>query len=286
MKRKIKIIIILALILINIPVKAETKYERGDLRCPLNLPSNVKCYETKNNQGVVTKVDLVYGSLEKNGDIQITKTVTKKLDELGHYYVKFNIKGKNVSQKKSAEKAYIALVLDYSKTIKSKISTVQSAAQTFARTLIPSNENGSSNYYLKLIQFATNSYDVTNGFKNSNFDKVGFRGYNNLGGHKSYIDKALGQVNFPKGDEKKFVVIFGDGRYWSPNDTNPGTAKSRAKSLKNMGVSIYGIRYDGSSLGSKLTWNSACRNAGCSSGSTYKTCDTKMMQQLVMQVVI
>ena len=83
MKKQVKLIILIVLILISIPVKAETKYERGDLRCPLNLPSNVKCYETKNNQGVVTKVDLVYGSLEKNGDIQITKTVSKIPDDLG-----------------------------------------------------------------------------------------------------------------------------------------------------------------------------------------------------------
>ena len=290
MKRKIKIIIILALILINIPVKAETKYERGDLRCPLTLPVNVKCYETKNNQGVVTQVDLVYGSLEKEGDIQITKTVTKKLDELGHYYVKFNVKGNNVSQKKTAGDVYIALILDFSETIKNQISSVQKGAQTFASTLIPSNENGSSNYYIKLIQFSSKSVDVTKGFKNSNFANTTFKTFNELGvkesdgktHYRSHIETALGQVAFPKGDEKKFVVIFGDGRYWSNDDSNPGLSVSRANELKKLGANIYGIRYDGKSLKSTLSKRKWAGNAGCKPDEcSYEEADKRMMKKLV-----
>ncbi len=274
-------LVVLTILIPFINVSADSSPQIGDLRCPTTLDTNVKCYPHTNSAGVVTSVDLVYSSTTEEGELEITKTVTKKMEQLGHYDVQFKVKGKDITQKKTAGKVYVAMIIDVSVTASGIKDKAKKAAATFARTLIPDSENDISNYYIKLIQFATKA-KVQRDFKNRNFgENISY-----VGGlkTKSYIDEALKLVQFPSDAEQKYIFIFGDGRYWSSEDTNPKTAVNLANKFKQNGVKIYGIRYKGSCQNSKIcrvSSKSNARNAGCKLESTYMTCDTTMMKKLL-----
>ncbi len=288
MKKIVKIIFYLLIVVtISIPcfmvinTKADTKEkaEKGDLRCPLELDENVTCVPKYSSNGKVSGVELTY----EDADIVVKKIVTKK-STLGRYDVEFRVRGKGKEQIKTMAPAYIMVVVDMSATISGKISNMKSAVKTFGRTLIPNND-GTSNFYLGLIQFASN-VSVRQKFKNTNFNNTSFLGYNSGGlGKKSHVEKAYSKANSLFKDVPanalKYLLIFGDGRYWSNADTDTGKIIPNANTLKKNGVTIYGARYHGSCYKSSLgRLNSAIR-LGCKAGKSYDVCDETVMKKIV-----
>ncbi len=277
-------------------VDAETaEAQRGTLRCPTTLAKGVQCVPHVNAQGVTESVDIIYGGLSKPGDIQIVKTVTRLFGagQEGYYNVKFSVKGKDVPQMPSMGKVYVAVIVDYSATIEDRLDDVKKAAKTFAETLIPNEDNGRSDFYIKLLTFTLPVKDVTKGYKNFNFKDITLPSYSSMKHdcvngrsgkcHQSFIDEAFKQVKFPNDDSQKFVFIYGDGRYWYKQDTDVKEAKDEARNLRNAGAKIYAIRYNGSCIdkcgyrtddtnGMKNFVSSGCDNSNNADAKNKKLC--------------
>ncbi len=275
----------------NVKADDETEEEeetaqKGDLRCPLVNSPNTTCTPIKyDSDGNVLSVELTFKTEANGGDLTVKKRVTKK-SVLGHYDVEFEVSGVGVKEVKVPAPAYIMVVVDMSKTISGKISKMKNAVKKFAQTLIPSND-GNSNFYLGLIQFASDT-SVRRKFSNENFENVKFLGYNSKYlGKKSHVEKAYSKANSLFNEvpsyANKYLFLFGDGRYWSNADTETSKIVKNANKLKEKGVVIYGARYSGTSSGSDLgRLNSAIR-LGCKAGKSYGTCDTIVMKKIINQ---
>lgn len=256
------LIILSSLFISNIKVNAETNQEtaiKGDLRCPQGSTS---CTENKDEFGNVTSVNMVVGNLEQGG-VQIVKVV-EKTEVLGRYKIYFNVRGNNVNQQKTAGDVYVYVIFDISATMNKadSVAGAQNAIKTFARTLV-GNTDGVK-YYFAGVQFATNVSYIRYSFTNQNFDtNASFCSYNTCGMltqsqvNKAYQAASTAFNNVPV-DAQKYVVLFGDGRYYngpgSPvfqdsTDTNWSNTVYYRDQLINKGVKIYGIRYPGSYLG-------------------------------------
>ena len=183
------------------------------------------------------------GSLVENGDISITKTVSKT-DTLGRYKVQFTVKGKNVTNETSATKdVYVVVVLDKSGSMEGKKWTnAQSGAKTFATSLLKNIKDakialvtfsGTKNdeevceyvwvednsffgghYEEKCTDYLNNDATIIRKFENADFSNVETfgkaEGGTNLGeGLNKALDLFNGE-NIPS-DAFKYVVVLGDG---------------------------------------------------------------------------
>ena len=192
------------------------------------------------------------GSLVKNGDISITKTVSKT-DTLGRYKVQFTVKGKNVKNETSTTKdVYVVVVLDKSGSMEGKKwKNAQSGAKTFATSLLKNINDakialvtfsGTKNdeevcenvwvrdnsfigghYEKKCTNYLNNDATIIRKFENANFSNVETfgkaEGGTNLGeGLNKALDLFNGE-NIPS-DAFKYVVVLGDGKptYYTDNE--------------------------------------------------------------------
>ena len=233
------VILIFSMFLISVRADdAMNESEKGDLKCPDN--SQKSCKEIVDTNGKVIQVDVISGSFENDGDIQVTKHV-KKTNVVGKYEVWFTVKGKNIQEEKISEEVEIALILDASRTVKDNVPTIQKAANAFYNEF-----KTQSNVKMFASQFAKNQVIIKNW--NDKKDSLSFYEYNTNGlGKTSHVEKALSALasNTSKSSSgKRYMVLLGDGQYWYSDDTDVKEAKKWFTALRNdYGFQYYMIQY-------------------------------------------
>lgn len=214
--KSLKIFVIISIMILNmfspLLVKADT-ITKGDIR-----NSIVKA-----------------GSLENEGDVEVTKTV-EKTDKLGEYKVTFDIKGKPITT--SIEKSinsYTVFVLDASYSMSgNKWKKAKEAAVNFSKFLVENSQNN----YISLITFNGNGYkkrDFANKvFENSDFGNIDYYTDYNAG-----LTKALEYINGIDDQEGIFNIVF-----ISDGEPNGDAYSDVLTTLKNKGVNIYSLAYE------------------------------------------
>ena len=201
------------------------------------------------------------GSLTTDGDVLVTKTVSKTATD-GEYEIKFRIEGKDVKETTTSTKPiYAVVVFDRSGSMyrekcnflffgckEVKFSSAVDGARVFARTLI----NRFSNANLSLVAFDDNVNVLTNpngdGFINGNFDSVRFGSPDGVTNLTGALNKARDLLDAKTGDYTKYVVVISDG---APTDSDGYATASAAKEaiaaaklLKDENVNIFSIGYE------------------------------------------
>ena len=192
-----------------------------------NLPTNPEIGDIYNST-------VTAGSLENEGDVLVTKTVTKT-NTLGEYTVTFNIKGKKVTTSTEIKKPlYAVVVFDRSGSMKStcikyysnkciktdqKWESAVNGAKTFAETLL--NKIPTAN--IALVTFsgndgsndtAFNDATVLREFSNTNLDSTDFgsaNGGTNLHAGLYEANELLSDTSIPE-NAVKYVVVISDGQ--------------------------------------------------------------------------
>ncbi len=217
--------IVLVAVVVSTVVFAEYKEQKGDLRLGNQI---------SNKSVTVTK-----GSLAEDGDVQVTKTVSKT-DVEGKYKVTFEVKGKDKKTTSEVKKpVYAVVVFDRSNSMSErpfKYRNAKSGARTFANTLLKKIPNAN----LALVAFSGNNgyndsafddAEVLREFSNSNFDNVNFG--NTYGGTNLYAglyeaNKLLSNKNVVPSDAIKYVVVISDGEptfYYDDNGYTLGNGQ-------------------------------------------------------------
>ena len=200
------------------------------------------------------------GSLTTDGDVLVTKTVSKTATD-GEYEIKFRIEGKDVKETTTSTKPiYAVVVFDRSGSMERvkcrlfsgckevKFSSAVDGARVFARTLI----NRFSNANLSLVAFDDDVNVLTNpngdGFINGNFDSVRFGSPDGVTNLTGALNKARDLLDAKTGDYTKYVVVISDG---APTDSDGYATASAAKEaiaaaklLKDENVNIFSIGYE------------------------------------------
>ena len=200
------------------------------------------------------------GSLTTDGDVLVTKTVSKTATD-GEYEIKFRIEGKDVKETTTSTKPiYAVVVFDRSGSMERvkcrlfsgckevKFSSAVDGARVFARTLI----NRFSNANLSLVAFDDDVNVLTNpngdGFINGNFDSVRFGSPDGVTNLTGALNKAKTLLDAKTGDYTKYVVVISDG---APTDSDGYATASAAKEaiaaaklLKDENVNIFSIGYE------------------------------------------
>ena len=200
------------------------------------------------------------GSLTTDGDVLVTKTVSKTATD-GEYEIKFRIEGKDVKETTTSTKPiYAVVVFDRSGSMERvkcrlfsgckevKFSSAVDGARVFARTLI----NRFSNANLSLVAFDDVVEVLTNpngdGFINGNFDSVRFGSPDGVTNLTGALNKARDLLDAKTGDYTKYVVVISDG---APTDSDGYATASAAKEaiaaaklLKDENVNIFSIGYE------------------------------------------
>ena len=179
------------------------------------------------------------GSLTTDGDVLVTKTVSKTATD-GEYEIKFRIEGKDVKETTTSTKPiYAVVVFDRSGSMERvkcrflfsgckevKFSSAVDGARVFARTLI----NRFSNANLSLVAFDDVVEVLTNpngdGFINGNFDSVRFGSPDGVTNLTGALNKARDLLDAKTGDYTKYVVVISDG---APTDSDGYATASAAK---------------------------------------------------------
>ena len=211
-----------------------------------NLPTNPEIGDIYNST-------VTAGSLENEGDVLVTKTVTKT-NTLGEYTVTFNIKGKKVTTLEENDKPLYAVVvfdrsgsmnctkynwMGYCAEVGNKWESAVNGAKTFAKTLlkkIPTANialvafSGNSDYdydywgneYLKTGANKNDDATVLREFSNTNLDSTDFgsaNGGTNLHAGLYEANKLLNNSSIPS-DAYKYVVVISDGQptYYYDNE--------------------------------------------------------------------
>ena len=248
---KIITLLVISVNTISLYVKAdELNPDKGDLRCPIN---STNCRVTREENDKVMEVEVT----ENSGNYKVTKTVSKT-DEKGKLNIKFNVQGGNNSKIQVSRDAYIVVVFDVSSSINQKFNDAKQAIIQFSNTLKGDGVN------FALVQFASFLSNRNVSFSTSQFLEGQFCGYKECGMNSaSRIEIGLKKAselfdsNPDSKDSNKFVVVFGDGRYWDDDDTcfyncnNLGShmtkdnvyAVDEINKLKQNGVILYAIRY-------------------------------------------
>ena len=191
-----------------------------------NLPTNPEIGDIYNST-------VTAGSLENEGDVLVTKTVTKT-NTLGEYTVTFNIKGKKVTTPTEIKKPlYAVVVFDRSGSMEStcikyyfnrciktdqKWESAVNGAKTFAETLL----NKVNNAQIALIGFSGNNRGDTpyndaktlREFANKNLDDANFgsaNGGTNLQAGLLKANELLSDTSIPE-NAVKYVVVISDGQ--------------------------------------------------------------------------
>lgn len=244
--------------------------QKGDLRCPTGSDN---CQEIKDKNGNVVEVRVTKReSLPDNNYIEIVKIV-KKTNVLGEFSVSFKVSGSEIKTVGQKEKAYVMLIVDTSTSLEGVFDKLKSAAVQFSKQLTDEN------IYFSLDQFATyNKFRrdfALSPISTNDFCKI--KGCSM--GSRSFLGKALNFANnkFKNLDStQKFVVMFGDGQYWYPRDTDWSDVKKWNNKLNEQGVRQFAIQFKDSDYYSKTRYN-ACTKYGM---KTYGTCDTYYFSQL------
>lgn len=244
--------------------------QKGDLRCPTGSDN---CQEIKDKNGNVVEVRVTKReSLPDNNYIEIVKIV-KKTNVLGEFSVSFKVSGSEIKTVGQKEKAYVMLIVDTSTSLEGVFDKLKSAAVQFSKQLTDEN------IYFSLDQFATyNKFRrdfALSPISTNDFCKIKGCGM----GARSFLGKALNFANdkFKNlNSTKKFVVMFGDGQYWYPRDTDWSDVKKWNNKLNEQGVRQFAIQFKDSDYYSKTGYN-ACTKYGM---KTYGTCDTYYFSQL------
>ena len=206
--------IVLVAVVVSTVVFAEYKEQKGDLRLGNQI---------SNKSVTVTK-----GSLAEDGDVQVTKTVSKT-DVEGKYNVTFEVKGKSVKTETSNKKdVYAVVVLDKSNSMcnssncskDEKWTSAVNGAKTFASTLHKKLPNAkialvtfADEDVLGIFDNAYNDATVLRNFDNKDFSNVKFgtpNGGTNLHAGLYEANKLLTASNVKK-DAIKYVVVISDG---------------------------------------------------------------------------
>ena len=201
------------------------------------------------------------GSLTTDGDVLVTKTVSKTATD-GEYEIKFRIEGKDVKETTTSTKPiYAVVVFDRSGSMERvkcrflfagckevKFSSAVDGARVFARTLI----NRFSNANLSLVAFDDDVNVLTNpngdGFINGNFDSVRFGSPDGVTNLTGALNKAKTLLDAKTGDYTKYVVVISDGAPTNSNGSATAAAAQEAiaaaKLLKDENVNIFSIGYE------------------------------------------
>ena len=197
-----------------------------------NLPTNPEIGDIYNST-------VTAGSLENEGDVLVTKTVTKT-NTLGEYTVTFNIKGKKVTTLEEIDKPLYAVVVfdrsgsmncikysywmgnKYCAEVGNKWENAVNGAKTFAKTLLKKIPTAN----IALVAFsgndgrdgrsdtAFNDATVLRTFSNTNLDSTDFgsaNGGTNLQAGLYEANKLLSNSSIPS-DAYKYVVVISDGQ--------------------------------------------------------------------------
>ena len=211
-----------------------------------NLPTNPEIGDIYNST-------VTAGSLENEGDVLVTKTVTKT-NTLGEYTVTFNIKGKKVTTSTEIKKPlYAVVVFDRSGSMKStcieyyfyeciktdqKWESAVNGAKTFAETLL----NKVNNAQIALVGFSGNNREDTpdndaetlREFANINLDDANFgsaNGGTNLQAGLLKANELLSDTSIPE-NAVKYVVVISDGQptfYYDNKGYTSGNGNSTTK---------------------------------------------------------
>ena len=211
-----------------------------------NLPTNPEIGDIYNST-------VTAGSLENEGDVLVTKTVTKT-NTLGEYTVTFNIKGKKVTTSTEIKKPlYAVVVFDrsgsmestcieyyYNRCIKTdqKWESAVNGAKTFAETLL----NKVNNAQIALVGFSGNNRGDTpyndakplREFDNKNLDDANFgsaNGGTNLQAGLLKANELLSDTSIPE-NAVKYVVVISDGQptfYYDNKGYTSGNGNSTTK---------------------------------------------------------
>ena len=224
----------------------------SDLASPIKVFADTLSNESEPSVGAIRvddkisetgSVTVTEGSLEHEGDVQITKTVTTLDATSGKYNVTFKIKGKDVTEN-STTPIYAVVVFDKSGSMNcieysydwkgdrycsnhgNKWNNAVKGAKDFASSLNESLNSDETKYAnIALVQFsgskgnrdtAWNDARVVREFATADFSDINFGsadGGTNLG---EGLNKALGlftdKSNPIPENAKKYVVVIGDGK--------------------------------------------------------------------------
>ena len=214
-----------------------------------NLPTNPEIGDIYNST-------VTAGSLEKEGDVLVTKTVTKT-NTLGEYTVTFNIKGKKVTTSTEIKKPLYAVVVfdrsgsmnctkysydwmgnKYCAEVGNKWESAVNGAKTFAETLL----NKVNNAQIALVGFSGNNRGDTpyndaetlREFANTNLDSTDFgsaNGGTNLQAGLLKANELLSDTSIPE-NAVKYVVVISDGQptfYYDNKGYTSGNGNSTTK---------------------------------------------------------
>ena len=232
-----------------------------------NLPTNPEIGDIYNST-------VTAGSLENEGDVLVTKTVTKT-NTLGEYTVTFNIKGKKVTTLEENDKPLYAVVvfdrsgsmnctkynwMGYCAEVGNKWESAVNGAKTFAKTLlkkIPTANialvafSGNSDYdydylgneYLKTGANKNDDATVLREFSNTNLDSTDFgsaNGGTNLHAGLYEANELLNNSSIPS-DAYKYVVVISDGQptfYYDNKGYTHGEGNSTNAETYNATINI------------------------------------------------
>ena len=202
-----------------------------------NLPTNPEIGDIYNST-------VTAGSLENEGDVLVTKTVTKT-NTLGEYTVTFNIKGKKVTTSTEIKKPLYAVVvfdrsgsmnctkynywMGYCAEVGNKWESAVNGAKTFAETLL----NKVNNAQIALVGFSNDAKPLRE-FANKNLDDAKFgsaNGGTNLQAGLLKANELLSDISIPE-NAVKYVVVISDGQptyYYDNEGYTSGNGNSTTK---------------------------------------------------------
>ena len=204
-----------------------------------NLPTNPEIGDIYNST-------VTAGSLENEGDVLVTKTVTKT-NTLGEYTVTFNIKGKKVTTSTEIKKPLYAVVVfdrsgsmnctkysywmgnKYCAEVGNKWESAVNGAKTFAETLL----NKVNNAQIALVGFSNDAKPLRE-FANTNLDSTDFgsaNGGTNLQAGLLKANELLSDTSIPE-NAVKYVVVISDGQptyYYDNEGHTSGNGNSTTK---------------------------------------------------------
>lgn len=201
----------------------------------LNLFTPVIVSAEEGSLGDIRNDTITLGSLENEGDVQVTKKVTK-IDNKGEYRISFEVKGKpyTTSNQYNVD-SYTVFVLDASYSmLGSKWNKAKEAAINFSETLV----NSSKNNYLALVTFNGSGMQKRD-FKNEKFLNSDFGDINFYTNYNQGLLKALDYIKSINREDAIYNIVF-----ISDGEPNGEDYKDALKQLKDKNVNIYSLAYD------------------------------------------
>jgi len=201
----------------------------------LNLFTPVIVSAEEGSLGDIRNDTITLGSLENEGDVQVTKKVTK-IDNKGEYRISFEVKGKpyTTSNQYNVD-SYTVFVLDASYSmLGSKWNKAKEAAINFSETLV----NSSKNNYLALVTFNGSGMQKRD-FKNEKFLNSDFGDINFYTNYNQGLLKALDYIKSINREDAIYNIVF-----ISDGEPNGEDYKDTLKQLKDKNVNIYSLAYD------------------------------------------